>query len=129
MASDVTNDEGAQDAGASSALSEIQRAQVEHLLRPLCVVPPHVANKVRKDLRFTGASVILFESRPRFDARKEWMEHPVAKFVYVKRARTWRLYCQMSDLRWHGYAPLPEAPEVERLVSEVARDPTGIFWG
>ena len=129
MANDVPGGEGAQNAGARSTLSEIQCAQVERLLRPLCAVPPHVAAKLQKGLRFAGTSVILFESRPRFDAPKNWMEHPVAKFVYVKRARTWRLFCQMSDLRWHSYAPLPEAPELERLVSEVARDPTGIFWG
>ena len=129
MAKDLADDEGAESVGARSTLSEIQRAQVERLLRPLCAVPPHVANKVQKDLRFAGASVILFESRPRFDAPREWMEQPVAKFVYVKRAKTWRLFCQMSDLRWHSYAPLPQAPALERLVSEVARDPTGIFWG
>lgn len=129
MAKDVADDEGAESVGARSTLSEIQRAQAERLLRPLCTVPPHVANKVQKDLRFAGAAVILFESRPRFDAPKTWMEHPVAKFVYVKRAKTWRLFCRMSDLRWHSYAPLPQAPALERLVSEVARDPTGIFWG
>ena len=129
MANDVAGDEGPENVGASSTLSEIQRAQVERLLRPLCAVPPHVAAQLRKDLRFAGASVILFESRPRFDAPKDWMDHPVAKFVYVERAKAWRLFCQMSDLRWHSYAPLPEAPELERLVSEVARDPTGIFWG
>jgi hypothetical protein len=129
MPNDAADDEGAENVGARSTLSEIQRAQVERLLRPLCAVPPHVAAKLQKDLRFAGASVILVESRPRFDAPKTWIEHPIAKFVYVKRAKTRRLFCQMSDLRWHSYAPLPEAPELERLVSEVARDPTGIFWG
>jgi hypothetical protein len=129
MANDIADDDGAENVGARSTLSEIQCAQVEHLLRPLCAVPPHVAAELQKDLRLAGASVILFESRPRFDAPKTWMDHPVAKFVYVKRTKTWRLFCQMRDLRWHSYAPLPEAPELERLVSEVARDPTGIFWG
>ena len=129
MAKGIADDEGAENAGAKSTLSEMQRAQVERLLRPLCDVPPHVAAKLQKNLRFTGAAVILYESRPRFDAPRTWIEHPVAKFVYVERAKVWRLLCQMSDLRWHRYAPLTEAPELERLVSEVARDPTGIFWG
>lgn len=125
----VADDDGAEKVGAPSTLSEVQRAQVERLLRPLCAVPPHVAARLRKDLRLEGASVVLFESRPRFDVPTDWIEHPVAKFVYVKRANAWRLFCQMSDLRWHRYAPLPEAPQLERLVSEVASDPTAIFWG
>ena len=116
-------------AAAKSTLSDFQRALVEQLLRPLCTVPAHAATMVRKGLRFEGASVILFESRPRFDLPNDWMEHPVAKFVFVKRSGAWRLFCETRDLRWHTYTPLAEAPDLGPLVAEVARDPTGIFWG
>jgi hypothetical protein len=84
---------------------------------------------VRKDIRFERAGVILLEAFPRFEAPKEWLEHAVAKFVYVKSAGVWRLFCQFRDLRWHGYEPLPEASDLASLAAEVARDPTGIFWG
>jgi DUF3024 family protein len=53
----------------------------------------------------------------------------VAKFKYVTAQQTWRLYCQHRDLRWHAYLALPEARTFEKLLDEVAADPTGIFWG
>jgi len=53
----------------------------------------------------------------------------VAKFKYVGTQGRWRLYCQHRDLRWHSYEALPAAPSFEKLLDEVASDPTGIFWG
>ena len=126
---DIPRDANDPKRAAPASLSEFQRALVERLLRPLCSVPAHAAPMVRKGLRLEGATVLLFESRPRFDSPNDWMEHSVAKFVYVKHSGVWRLFCQMSDLRWHSYEPLPEAPYLEQLVAEVRRDPTGIFWG
>ena len=129
MRGNRVDDEVPERPGATSTLSDVQRRQVRRLLQPLCFVAPHAAAKLRKDLCFVGPSVILFESRPRFDAPADWIEEPVAKFVYVKRTNVWRLFCQRRDLRWHRYAPLPEAHELGPLVAEVSRDPTGIFWG
>ena len=48
---------------------------------------------------------------------------------YVETRRSWRLYCQHRDLRWHAYQSLPAAARFETLLDEVAADPTGIFWG
>jgi hypothetical protein len=112
-----------------STLSNLQRAQAEQLLAPLCVVPPHAQAQVRIAVRFDGPAVVLFECRPRFQAPDEWGEHPIAKFRYVKRSRIWQLFCQHRDLRWHAYAPLPESPHLATLVADVREDPTGIFWG
>jgi len=113
------------------ALSEIQRAQVSKRLAAFCDarVPAAIRDKVRLGFRVKGGEVVLFEERPAFQAPHEWREMSVAKFKYVETRRSWRLYCQHRDLRWHTYQSLPAAARFETLLDEVAADPTGIFWG
>jgi len=113
------------------ALSELQLAQVNRLLSPLCKDSPDPAvhAQLRHGYRVEGNRVILFGSRIRWDDHSQWLEHPVAQFRYVTSIGRWRLFCQFRDLKWHGYEPLPEAPDLATLVAEVRRDPTGIFWG
>ena len=113
------------------ALSEIQRAQVSKRLAAFCDarVPAAARSKVRLGFRLNGGEVVLFEERPAFQPPHEWREMPVAKFKYVGTQRLWRLYCQHRDLRWHAYQALPAASGFEKLLDEVAADPTGIFWG
>lgn len=118
-------------AGRGPHLSEFQEREARKLLAPLCEVPDdaHVRSQVRKGIRVDGTTIVLFESRPRVDHPAEWMEHPVAKFRYVKSRHVWLLHCMFSDLAWHRYEPLPEAASLAELVDEVRRDPTCIFWG
>lgn len=113
------------------ALSEIQQEQVTKRLAAFCEsrVPASVRSKVRLGFRIKGSEVVLFEERPAFQAPHEWHEMVVAKFKYVTAKQAWCLYCQHRDLRWHAYMGLPEARTFERLLDEVAADPTGIFWG
>src|SRR5712691_8432831 len=113
------------------ALSEIQRAQVTKRLRVFCDerVPAAVRNELRVGFRVKGSEVVLFEERPAFQPPHEWQEMVVAKFKYVGTRKEWQLYCQHRDLRWHSYEALPAARHFDRLLEEVAEDPTGIFWG
>ena len=112
-------------------LSDLQQAQAERLLRPIIQESdrPDVRDKLRLGYRVERNTIVLFESRIRWDNHAEWMEESVAKFQYVASISRWRLFCMFSDLKWHGYEPLPEAASLAELVDEVARDPTGIFWG
>ena len=112
-------------------LSEVQHAHVSKLLRAYCEsrVPLHVRDKVRMEFRIHGNAVDLFERRPRWDAPKVWHEENVARFRFVATRKRWWLYCQMRDLKWHRYEPLPEAATFDALLREVDRDPTCIFWG
>ena len=112
-------------------LTQHQLAQVQQLLAPL-IAPdprPEVHDKLRHGYQVEGNAVVFYESRPRFQRPREWHDHHIAKFRYVASRRRWLLYCQLSDLKWHRYEPLPESPDLETLVREVERDPTGIFFG
>jgi hypothetical protein len=113
------------------SLTDRQLTDVERLLRPMTdrPMPPAVRAQLRYAYRVQGHAVVLYESRPRFDRPRVWLDHDIAKFRYLASRRVWRLYCQFRDLRWHSYEPHPEARDLRRLVAEVERDPTGIFWG
>jgi len=117
--------------GRPGGLSDVQRAQVDKLLSPICQPhsDPKVSSLLRHGYRVEGRSVVLFESRPAFERPHEWREHPVAKFKFIKSRRVWELFCVYRDLKWHVYEPLPEWSALAVLVIEVEKDPTGIFWG
>jgi hypothetical protein len=100
------------------------------VLAPLCrPAADPAAAKLRYGYQFEGPAVLLLERRPHFEPPPDWREAGVAKFRYVKSRDVWRPLCQHRDLRWHVCTPLPEATGPRRLVAEVQRDPTGIFWG
>lgn len=114
-----------------SRLSQVQSALVDRLLAPICASHPDpaVSSKLRHGYRIEGYSIVLYESRPEFRTPHEWPPHDVAKFRFVKTSEVWQLFCQFRDLKWRSYEPLPESPDLDTLVAEVRRDPTGIFWG
>ncbi len=117
--------------GNRMPLSEVQRAHVTKRLTSYCEarVPATVRDKLRLGFRVQRNEVVLFEERPAADAPHDWRETPVAKFKYVSARRTWQLYCQHRDLRWHAYRRRGSARDFDTLLAEVEADPTGIFWG
>jgi len=113
------------------ALRPLQEAQVSKQLSAYCEarVPARVRDQVRLGFRIDGQAVELLESRPSIDDPRIWREQGVAKFRYVASRRVWHLYCQYRDLKWHEYRPRSTARSFAKLLAEVDRDPTGIFWG
>ena len=46
-----------------------------------------------------------------------------------KTGKTWSLYWRDRNLRFHTYDRLRPTGNVDQLLDEIDRDPTGIFWG
>ncbi|MBI3504317.1 MAG: DUF3024 domain-containing protein [Proteobacteria bacterium] len=113
------------------ALSELQRTSIERLLARYCapVAKPEVAAVLRYGFQIGPSDVVIYEERPAFRNPSEWHRHDIAKMRWVATTREWRLFCQLSDLKWHGYEPRPSAASFDELLDEVEADPTGIFWG
>lgn len=65
------------------ALPDVTKAQVKHSLDALYErrVPAHVRDEVRLGYWFPGNAVTLFETRPNFRDRTEWIEINVAQFA------------------------------------------------
>jgi hypothetical protein len=113
------------------SLSEFERARMEKLFTAYCEgkVPPHVRNKVRVTFKIRGNEVKLFECRPRFNDPATWGELAVARFKKDEKKSVWLLYCADRNNKWHLFEPYPESKDIEKLLAEVQRDQTGIFWG
>lgn len=112
-------------------LSTTERVSLEAILAHYCEkrVPSHVRDKVQMSFRIEGNIVTLFEKRVYFQDHSRWIEHPVARFRYVKVRNKWELYWLDRNSRWHLYDNVRPNRSIEPLLAEVDKDPTGIFWG
>ncbi|PTR10590.1 Protein of unknown function (DUF3024) [Nitrosospira sp. Nsp5] len=112
-------------------LSEFERVRIEKLFKAYCEskVPAHVRNKIQITFKIRGSEVKLFECRPHFDDPATWGEMAVARFKKDEKKNVWFLYCADRNSRWYLFEPYPESRDIARLLAEVQRDQTGIFWG
>lgn len=92
--------------------------------------PPEIRNELDLDWRIAGQSIEVFEVRPRFrGAPGEILQEPVAKATFVRTRGIWRVFWMMSDMKWHGYQPMPEVMFVEEFFRLVAEDEYACFFG
>ena len=89
----------------------------------------HVQNQVRLGHTLRGNSITLFEIRPGFNDPAAWMKSPVAQFRYSAVTGLWSLYWHDRNQRWRRYEDTAATRNFEKLLTEVDRDPTSIFWG
>jgi hypothetical protein len=93
--------------------------------------PDHLRDEVRLECSRRGNSITISERRPpwRVDLGPEWTDLKVAQLRYDPSERTWSLHCRDHSERWFVYDGIGPAPSVVPLLTEVDKDPTGIFWG
>ncbi len=72
---------------------------------------------------------MLYESRPHYQDNATWFSTSIAKFKKNPKTEAWQLYCADRNDKWQIYRPLPPTLDIEKLLTEVKNDPTGIFWG
>ncbi|PLX82253.1 MAG: hypothetical protein C0617_14065 [Desulfuromonas sp.] len=92
-------------------------------------IPSHLQNEIRLNFKFRGNTVTLLESRPAFDMPDTWVDIPVAQFRYDPDAKLWSLFWADRNSRWHPDMEIDPVKDFDRLLQEVERDPTGIYWG
>ena len=109
------------------SLPEAEQRRAERLFKDFCEkrIPPRARDQVRMLYRITGRKVILIESRPYYADPTKWSEMPIAQFEYDISTKEWSLYAyDRNDKR------LPYSKgRLEKLLEELDRDPTRIFWG
>lgn len=93
-------------------------------------VPEHVLDKVNLSYKIRGNSITIFENRaPWRPDMKEWTSMPIAQIRYNEKTGEWTLYCADRNNRWHKYEGLLPTKNIDQILAEIDRDPTGIFWG
>jgi hypothetical protein len=113
------------------SLPELTKKMVEARLAAFCDrrVPPHVRDEVRLAFRIDGDIVLLLEVRPHFQDSSRRIEIPIAQFRFVAASMTWQLYYPDRNTKWHQFKEESATADLERLISAVDADRTGIFWG
>jgi hypothetical protein len=65
----------------------------------------------------------------RDDYGPDWTSFPIARLRYTATTNTWILYWRDRHLKFHRYDMIDPTPQIEDLLTEIDRDPSGIFWG
>ena len=109
------------------SLPETELFRVTKLFTKYCEqrIPLHARDQIKLFYNITGNKVILMESRPVWDDPTKWTEMPIAQFEYSATTKIWSLYgYNRNDKR------LPYSKgTLEKLIQELDKDKTGIFWG
>ena len=92
-------------------------------------MPFRLRHKLRIGFSVRGNRVTLFEERPAVMSLEDWVKIVVAQFRFDPHEGVWSLYCADRNSRWREYYEAEATPDLEELLAEVDRDPTGIFWG
>lgn len=113
------------------ALPEITKKKVDQTLAAYCKVriPPRARDQIRLGYEFRGDRVILFEERPSYRDPSHWTNMKIAQFRFNPETQKWALYCRDRNSKWHLYKNITPENELTKLIAEIDRDPTGIFWG
>lgn len=113
------------------ALPKSLKNLVEEKLNKYCQkkFPPKIQNQVRGSFRIKGNNVTLYEKRIGFLPPHDWCEIPIAQFRYDTKEKKWTLYQSDRGSRWFIYLDVDSTSDIDELLKEVDRDPTGIFWG
>lgn len=109
------------------AIPEIEMYRVNKLFSQYCEqrIPPHARGQVKLIYQIKGNKVALIEARPYYDDPTKWTEMPIAQFEYSVTTKSWSLY---SYNRNSKRIPITKGT-LEKLISEVDKDRSGMFWG
>ena len=91
--------------------------------------PPEIRPKLDLGYKIDGQSVELFSIRPDWQDDTKVMNSPIAKTTFVRSQNRWKIYWMRSDLKWHGYEPMPEVHLLEAFLHVVDRDEYCCFFG
>lgn len=113
-------------------LPDLVKTLVEKKVGDYCKnkVPPHVLDKLKISYDIRGNTVTIYENRaPWRPDMKEWTSMPVAQMRSDNKSGEWTLYCADRNDKWHKYMGIEPTKNIDELLVEIDKDPTGIFWG
>lgn len=108
------------------ALPQQELVRVNELLDEFCTERSSESVKVEYGIK--GNRVTLVESRPLFIDPAIWNSVNVAQFEFNSDQQVWVLYWYDRKNRRQPYPTGRNRDTLEKLIAEVGKDPTGIFW-
>jgi hypothetical protein len=79
--------------------------------------------------RVKRSSVEIFEMRAHWTGKGKPTEHRIAKAMFMKRKRNWKVLWEDADLKWQTYKPHPEVDVIEDFLWIVEKDDHAAFFG
>jgi hypothetical protein len=94
-------------------------------------VPIEHQDQIRVEYRTRGKTVTIVECRPAWpgEGGLGWSDNPQARIKYDETTAAWTLYWFDRNSRSHYYDLLDQHQPIQRILDEIERDPTCIFWG
>lgn len=94
-------------------------------------VPKDMKERVKLFYKIRGNNVTLIESQPVLwsDPESIKIEMKIAQIRFNNDNKSFTLYYADRNDRWHLYDWIEPSTELEDILQEIDRDPTGIFWG
>lgn len=113
------------------ALDELQKRRINNILEKFCNkrIPAELKDQIKLEFDIRGNYVTLFERRRYFKDPKQWTKGKIAQFRYDSNDNKWILYWWRHTGKWYKYKDINARNDLQDLVEEVDKDPTGIFWG
>lgn len=91
--------------------------------------PPHIRKDLDIGYKIEAQSVEIMEIRPDWRDNTIIREYPTAKATYVKKQKSWKVFWQRADLKWHSYEPAATVESIEDFFDLVEQDTYACFWG
>jgi len=114
------------------SLPDLIKALAEKKIGEFCKkkVPLHALHQLNLSYKIRGNDITIFENRaPWRPEMTEWTSMPIAKIKYDGKNGFWKLYYADRNDRWHEYYELVPTKDIDKILSEIDKDPTRIFWG
>lgn len=108
-------------------MQEIELSKANILLGKYCEKRIYCQDEIKLRLFhiIKGNKAILIESHRDHEDPEQWTERPVAHFEYKETTEGWSVFGYNWDSKSLTYLNGP----LEKLIQEVDKDPSGIFWG
>lgn len=117
---------------ATVTLSESEIKRYEKLVAELIErrrPPMRLRKGVDISFRVERSSVEIFEMRAHWTGKGNPTEHRIAKAMFMKHKRNWKVLWEGADLKWQTYKPHPEVDAIEEFLQIVDRDDYACFFG
>ena len=109
------------------AIPDVELQPILTLLSEVCTRQT-IPDEAIVSVALHGNKVNLVESRRMFIDPREWFECGVAQLEFSPKTNSWTLYWFDLKNKRHQYPAGRNKDTPEKLVAEIDRDPTGIFW-
>lgn len=108
-------------------MKDTQNNQIIQKIEQFFEVPAEIADKIKNVVEKVKGGYILIETRPRWDGSPgPWTRYPVAKIIFSKPTKLWKLYWKRASGEWCFYG---EYKTLDKVLKAIKEDKNGCFWG